>query len=271
MRSGNPVLRDDMFSNSNYNSDGTLNVPSYADLADSAERPGTMTIRGTAIKAAFLLALCVISAVVSWSMIESGKAPAGLVMVVGGVGGLVISLVLMFWQKGAAFLSPIYALCQGAFIGGISLMAATVGLGRGQNAIQLEGVYQAMFMTFGIFAAMLLLYGGRILKATPAFTKMVVAGTIGVALAYLGTMLLRLFGMDMPYIHNAGPIGIGFSVLCVALASFNLVLDFDFIESGSKAGAPKHMEWFGAFGLLVTLVWLYIELLRLLSKLRSQN
>lgn len=271
MRSGNPVLRDDMFSNSNYNNDGTLNVPSYADLAGAAERPTTMTIRGTAIKAAFLLALCVISAIMSWSLIESKTVPAGLVMVGGGVGGLVIALVLMFWHKGAAFLSPIYAICQGAFIGGISLMAATVGLGKGQNAIQLEGVYQAMFMTFGIFAAMLLLYGGRILKATPAFTKMVIVGTIGVMLAYLATMVLRLFGMSMPYIHDAGPVGIGFSVLCVALASFNLVLDFDFVENGSKAGAPKHMEWYAAFGLLATLVWLYIELLRLLSKIRSQN
>ncbi|MDX2148036.1 MAG: Bax inhibitor-1/YccA family protein [Planctomycetota bacterium] len=261
MRTGNPVLREGVFQNG-------MDLPRWDELASSKAPAGVMTVRGAAIKSAILLGLCSITAVLAWSAIT---ANAGLLMPLtmgGAVIGLVLGLVMFFWQKGAAFLSPIYAIAQGAFVGGISIIAANYGLQKGV-ALGAGGVFQAVFITFGIFAAMLMAYVAGIIRLRGVVAKMVIVGTMGVMFAYLATMLLNLFGMQMPYIHDSGPIGIGFSIFVVVLASLNLVLDFQFIEDGAAAGAPKHMEWYAAFGLLATLVWLYIEILRLLSKLRK--
>jgi uncharacterized YccA/Bax inhibitor family protein len=260
MRTGNPVLQESMF--------GELNVPSYASLG-ATERSDTMTIRGTAIKAGVLLALCSISAVVAWSLISSNQQLLGPIALGGAVVGLITCLIVCFAKKTAPFVSPIYAIAEGAFIGAISLLFANMKLKNGLT-LGSEGVFQAVFMTFGVFASMLLLYAGRILRGDGVFAKVVMVGTAGIALTYFVTMILRLCGMPVPFIHSSSPIGIGFSVVVVCLASFNLIIDFQFIENGSKAGAPKYMEWYGAFGLLVTLVWLYLEILRLLSKLKNR-
>nr|CEH54746.1 conserved membrane hypothetical protein [Xanthomonas citri pv. citri]CEJ22392.1 conserved membrane hypothetical protein [Xanthomonas citri pv. citri]CEJ26982.1 conserved membrane hypothetical protein [Xanthomonas citri pv. citri] len=132
-------------------------------------------------------------------------------------------------------------------------------------------VFQAVLLTFGTLFALLFAYRSGMIKATENFKLGVVAATGGIALVYLATIVLGLFGVRIPFIHDSGLIGIGFSLFVVVVAALNLVLDFDFIESGVEHGAPKHMEWYGAFGLMVTLVWLYIEFLRLLSKLQSRN
>ncbi len=132
-------------------------------------------------------------------------------------------------------------------------------------------MFQAVLLTFGTMFALLFAYRSGMIKATENFKLGVVAATGGIALVYLATIVLGLFGVRIPFIHDSGLIGIGFSLFVVVVAALNLVLDFDFIESGVEQGAPKHMEWYGAFGLMVTLVWLYIEFLRLLSKLQSRN
>jgi uncharacterized YccA/Bax inhibitor family protein len=126
-------------------------------------------------------------------------------------------------------------------------------------------------LTFGTLAALLLAYRSGLIRATENFKLGVFAATGGIALLYLVSMVMGFFGKSIPFIHSAGPIGIGFSVFVVVIAALNLVLDFDFIETGAQRGAPKYMEWYGAFGLLVTLVWLYLEILRLLAKLQGRD
>jgi len=132
-------------------------------------------------------------------------------------------------------------------------------------------VKQAISLTFGTLFSLLLAYKSRLIRATENFKLGVVAATGGIAVLYLISMVMGFFGARMPFIHESGPFGIGFSVFVVVIAALNLVLDFDFIENGAEAGAPKYMEWYGAFGLMVTLIWLYLEILRLLAKLRSRN
>jgi uncharacterized YccA/Bax inhibitor family protein len=163
---------------------------------------------------------------------------------------------------GRAFTAPIYALLEGLFLGGISAIFEA----------QYPGiVIQAVSLTFGTLFCLLLAYRSGIIKVTENFKLGVAAATGGIALIYLATLVLGLFGVRMPFIHESGLIGIGFSLFVVVIAALNLVLDFDFIESGAKSGAPKYMEWYAAFGLMVTLIWLYIEILRLLAKLRSRR
>ncbi len=162
----------------------------------------------------------------------------------------------------APITAPLYALIEGFFLGSISAVYEARF-----NGI----VFQAVLLTFGTLFALLFAYRSGMIKATENFKLGVVAATGGIALVYLATIVLGLFGVRIPFIHDSGLIGIGFSLFVVVVAALNLVLDFDFIESGVEHGAPKHMEWYGAFGLMVTLVWLYIEFLRLLSKLQSRN
>ena len=180
-------------------------------------------------------------------------------MLGGAIGGFILALVTIFKKQWSPITAPLYALVEGFFLGAISAV---------YNA-QFQGiVLQAIMLTFGIMFALLFAYRSGLIKATENFKLGVTAATGGIALIYIATLVLRLFGIQVPFIHDSGLIGIGFSLVVVVIASLNLVLDFDFIESGVEAGAPKYMEWYGAFGLMVTLVWLYLELLRLLSKLR---
>jgi len=155
----------------------------------------------------------------------------------------------------------VYAAATGAMAGAISHF----------YEVQFNGiVLQAVGLTIGVFVMMLVLYSTRTIKVTDRLRNGIIAATGAVLLVYLATFVLRLFGADIPMIHDGGLIGIGFSLLVVGIASFNLLLDFDLIERGVKMGAPRYMEWYGAFGLMVTLVWLYLEMLRLLSKLRQR-
>jgi uncharacterized YccA/Bax inhibitor family protein len=222
-----------------------------------------MTMGGTVLKTGVLLVLMLITAGYSWSLYSS--AQLGMVqtlMIVGALGGLVMAFVTIFKIPWVMVTAPIYALLEGLFLGGISAFfdASYPGI-----------VIQAVGLTFSTLAGMLLLYQIGIIRATPNFRRGIIIATFGIFLLYFVSLVARIFGGDIPFIHESGLIGIGFSLVVVAIAALNLVLDFDFIEKGSQMGAPKYMEWYGAFGLMITLVWLYIEILRLLAKLNRRR
>lgn len=247
MRSSNPALSDKTFAN-------------FAAL----DATDAMTVSGTVNKTGILLVLLLMPAVWTWRMFFENPGNPTVVMpwLLGGlVAGFVLAIVTVFKPTWAPMTAPLYALCEGLFLGALSatLEAQFPGI-----------VIQAVGLTFGVLAALLLAYQSGVIRATENFKMGVVAATGGIVLVYLGTMVLGFFGVGIPYIHGSGPIGIGFSVFVVIIAALNLVLDFDFIERGAASGAAKHMEWYGAFGLIVTLVWLYLEILRLLAKLRSR-
>jgi uncharacterized YccA/Bax inhibitor family protein len=253
MRSGNPVLKESTF----------LDIGSGSVVTRDGQ---AMTLNGTVNKTGFLLLLTILTAAFAWSQTfnDAGEMlPAAKMYIFGGaIGGLVLALVTTFKKEWSPVTAPLYALVEGFFLGALSAM---------YNA-QFQGiVLQAVMLTVAIAFALLFAYRSGMIKATENFKLGIVAATGGIMLIYLATIGLRFFGMDIPYIHESGIIGIGFSLFVVVIAALNLVLDFDFIESGVEAGAPKYMEWYGAFGLMVTLVWLYVEILRLLAKLRSDD
>jgi uncharacterized YccA/Bax inhibitor family protein len=175
--------------------------------------------------------------------------------------GLGIAILTIFKPRLARFTAPVYALVEGLLLGAISHVFN----------IQYEGiVVQAVGLTLGVFALLLFLYATKVIKVTDKLRTGIMVATGAVFLVYMVSLVLRLFGGNVPFIHDSGPVGILFSLAVVVIASMNLVVDFDFIDQGARRGAPKYMEWYGAFGLMVTLVWLYLELLRLLSKLRDR-
>ncbi|HSO26427.1 MAG TPA: Bax inhibitor-1/YccA family protein [Anaerolineales bacterium] len=244
METQNPVLKTKYFQ------------PSA--ISDAAE----MTVQGVALKTLFLLALVGLAGAFSWSQYAAGNWAILVPLIIAGLlGGLVIALVIVFKQTWAPFLAPVYAVLEGLAIGAISAFFETSYPGI---------VIQAVLLTFGVLFAMLFVYVTRIIKVTPGFRTGVMLATFGIALAYLGTFLLSLFGIRVPFIHQTGWVGIAISLVIVGVAALNLLLDFDFIERAAANRAPKHMEWFGAFGLVVTLIWLYLELLRLLGRFRSR-
>ena len=228
----------------------------------------TMSIQGTVNKTLILLLLVCVSAAWIWNRFYSAPEPSqaladiSLWMFGGAIGGFIVALVTIFKKSWAGVTAPIYALLEGLFLGGISATfeARYPGI-----------VIQAVGLTFGTLFCLLVVYTSRMIKVTQNFRLGIVAATGGIALFYLVSLVLGMFGINIPLLHENGLIGIGFSLFVVVIAALNLVLDFDFIENGAAQGAPKYMEWYGAFGLIVTLVWLYIEILRLLSKLRSRN
>jgi uncharacterized YccA/Bax inhibitor family protein len=250
LRSSNPALKDSTF----------LDLSSGSVVAGNHE---AMSLNGTVNKTGLLLLMTVLTAAFAWSqtMTPTGEVAPGAMgyLLGGGIGGLILALVTIFKKEWSPITAPLYALVEGLFLGAISAI---------YNA-QFQGiVLQAVMLTFGIMFALLFAYRSGLIKATENFKLGVAAATGGIALIYIATIVLGLFGIKIPFIHDSGLIGIGFSLFVVVIASLNLVMDFDFIENGVEAGAPKYMEWYGAFGLMVTLVWLYLELLRLLSKLR---
>jgi uncharacterized YccA/Bax inhibitor family protein len=180
----------------------------------------------------------------------------------GLIGGLVLALVTVFKKQWSPITAPLYALCEGLALGGIS---AFLEMSYHGIAIQAAG------LTFAVTAVMLVLYTSGMVRATPKFTMGVMAATGGIFLVYMVDMILRIFGHQVPLLNSAGPLGIGVSVVIVIVAALNLILDFDFVETGAHAGAPKYMEWYGAFGIMVTLVWMYLEILRLLAKMRERR
>jgi len=183
-------------------------------------------------------------------------------MVVGGIGGFVLALITIFKKQWAGVTSPLYALAQGALLGGISAMFE----------LKYHGIaIQAVMLTFGTLVAMLLVYRSGLIKVNDKFRIGVVAATGGIALFYLAQFVLGFFGITFHTVNSGSPVGIAFSLLVVGIAALNLVLDFDLIEQGARYNAPKYMEWYCAFALMVTLIWLYLEVLRLVAKLRSRN
>jgi len=248
MRTANPALNSKAFAG-------------FGQISDTAQ---AMSIQGTVNKIALLAFLVLITASWTWRLYyTSGNPSAVMPWVFGGAfGGFIVALITIFKKQWAAFTAPIYALLEGLFLGGISAIFEA----------QYPGiVIQAVSLTIGTLFCLLLAYRSGVIKVTENFKLGVAAATGGIALIYLATLALGLFGVRMPFIHESGLIGIGFSLFVVVIAALNLVLDFDFIESGAQSGVPKYMEWYAAFGLMVTLIWLYIEILRLLAKLRSRR
>jgi uncharacterized YccA/Bax inhibitor family protein len=248
LRSGNPALGEKRFQNAMIGSSGEV-----------------MTARGTLNKFLLMSLLLIATASLTWKAFSDGVNITTFIWA-GAIGGIVIAIVLSFKPVWASFLAPVYALFEGAFIGGIS-----VTYNYAFQKIAPGIVMQAVGLTFGAVISMYLLYRFGIIKATEKFKAIIFTATAGIAVFYLIAMVLRMFGVDIAFLHQGSMIGIIFSVIVVGVAALNLILDFDSIENGVAMGAPKYMEWYGAFGLMVTIVWLYIEILRLLSKLNSRN
>jgi uncharacterized YccA/Bax inhibitor family protein len=221
----------------------------------------TMTVQGTAIKTLILTAILMVTAAWAWIGLQRGDLSGGILMA-SVIVGLVTALITIFRPTVAPYTAPLYAAAQGVALGTISAMYNNVYHGIVVNAASLT------MMTLFV---MLVIYSNRWITVTNKLRTGIVAATGAVALVYLISIVMNLFGVPMPYIHSAGPIGIAFSVFVVGLAAFNLLLDFDFIERGAYQGLPKTMEWYGGFGLLVTLIWLYLEILRLLAKLQDRR
>jgi uncharacterized YccA/Bax inhibitor family protein len=221
-----------------------------------------MTLQGTVNKTGVLLLCVVITSAWTWGIAHSQTPEAALPWMMGGlIGGLVFALVTIFKKEWSPITAPVYALCEGLVLGGISAL-----LERSYPGIAI----QAMGLTFGVTAVMLTLYRTGVLRATPKFTVGVVAATGGIFVVYMVDLVLGIFGRHVPLLNSSGPLGIGVSAVIVIIAALNLILDFDFVETGVHARAPKYMEWYGAFGIMVTLVWMYLEILRLLSKVRQR-
>ncbi len=221
-----------------------------------------MTLQGTVNKTGLLLLCVVATAAWTWGLSHSETPEAAVPWMVGGIfGGFVVALVTVFKKEWSPLMAPLYALLEGLALGGISALFERMYPGV---------AIQAVGLTFGTLFAMLLAYKTGVIRATEKFKIGVVAATGGIMLLYLVDILLHFFNRPVSFIHEGTPIGIAFSVFVVIIAALNLVLDFDLIETGVNSGAPKYMEWYGAFGLMVTLIWLYLEILRLLAKARRR-
>ncbi len=223
----------------------------------------TMTVGGTALKTLVLLVAAAVSAAFVWSAYFAGNREAvGGAILVGAVGGLVVGIATVFVPRLAPWTAPLYAVLEGMLLGGVSATYEQ----------QYQGLpMQAVGLTFGTLFVLLAAYSTGLLRATDRFRAGITAATLGIGVYYLIAFAGSFFGVRMPLIHDNGWMGIGFSLVVVAVAALNYVLDFDFVERGARAGLDRRMEWYGAFGLLVTTVWLYLELLRLLGKLRSRD
>jgi uncharacterized YccA/Bax inhibitor family protein len=221
-----------------------------------------MTLQGTALRTGVLLAVALTGAGVTWMQVAQSPGLVKPLALGGFIIGFVIALITMFKPTLAAYTAPLYAAAEGVALGAIS---QSIDVGMPGIAAQAVG------LTFGTLAMMLLAYSTGLVRATEKFKLGVVAATGGIFIVYMATMVLGLFGVQVPGIFGNGLVGIGFSVFVVVIAALNLVLDFDTIDRGVEHGAPKYMEWYGAFALLVTLVWLYLEILRLLAKLRGRD
>lgn len=243
-----------------------LNEKTFGDFGGYAteDRSELMTLQGTVFKTGYLLVVLVAAGAFTWAKTYQAQAiEPVLPWLIGGlIGGLVFALITVFKPTASPYTAPVYAACEGLALGAISAIFEQMYPGI---------VVQAVGLTFGTLGALLIAYTSRLIKPTENFKLGVVAATGGIMLLYLVSMVMNMFGgAGIGFIHSSGPFGIGFSVVVVIIAALNLVLDFDFIETGVERGAPKYMEWYAAFGLLVTLVWLYLEILRLLSKLRDR-
>lgn len=246
MRTSNPIFNEKTFNRAHY--------------LTGVDPSTLMTVQGTANKALALLALAMVTFGITWAIVVQRGAEAVFPWLIGAmIGALVLAIVTALKMELAPVLSPAYALAKGIVLGGLSALAETRYPGI---------VFQAVALTLGIFLTMLVVYRTGLIKPTRQFMIGVVAATGGVFLIYMVSLVGMFLGFQIPFIHEGGPIGIGFSLVVMVIAALNLILDFHLIETGVEQGAPKYMEWYAAFGLMVTLFWLYIEALRLLAKLR---
>ena len=232
---------------------------------------GVMTINGTINKTGLMLLIVIFAATFTWRKFfgqidpaTPGVIPSGVIgwVLAGGIGGFITAIITTFSPRRSAMTAPIYAVFEGLFLGAISAMFEAMYPGL---------VMRAVSLTFGVFFIMLMLYRSGTIRATEKFRVIIFAATGGIALVYLGSFIAGLFGVNVSFLHDSSPLSIGISLFVVAIAALNLILDFEMIVQGSNARAPKYMEWYGAFGLMVTLIWLYMELLRLLSKIASRD
>jgi len=234
----------------------TLSEQSFQELGQGRTAAGQqMTIEGTINKTGALFLILMLGASISWF------APSSIFMWGGAIGGFIVAMVTIFKKEWSPITAPIYAGLEGLFLGAVSVMYEQAYGGI---------VFNAVLLTLGVFAAMLMAYRSGLIEVTKRFRMGVVAATGGIALVYLASFILSFWGIQVSLIHGSGLMGIGFSLIIVGVAALNLVLDFDMIEKGAEAGAPKYFEWYTSFGLMITLVWLYIEILRLLSKLQRR-
>jgi uncharacterized YccA/Bax inhibitor family protein len=243
--SNNPVLQKDTFKN----------VPS--DYA----KDGVMTINGTITKMAFLLLMLTAAAIYAWGVPARGQNPMPFLLV-GGIGGFILAITIKIKKEWAPYLAPAYALAEGLFLGVLSVMYAAMYDGI---------VLKAVGLTIATFFSMLVLYRARIIRATEKFRAVMFIAVSGIALFYLAAMVLHIFNIQMPFLHDGSTMSIVISLVIVCVAALNLILYFDMIETGATEGAPKYFEWFASFALLVGLVWLYLEILRLLSNSNSRR
>tara|TARA_B100001094_G_scaffold78503_1_gene74834 strand:- start:948 stop:1670 length:723 start_codon:yes stop_codon:yes gene_type:complete len=240
MRSGNPAL----------------NKKTFENLTNTSG--GVMTLDGAVNKTAISLLLLMCAAYYTYSNGNLSLIWPGF------IGGFIVAMITIFKKEWSPVTVPVYAVLEGLALGGISSVYAHEYTGI---------VQQAIFLTFGIFATLLFAYKTKVIKPTENFKLGVFAATGGIAIVYLASFIMSMFGSGMSIMSpdNSSWMSIGFSLFVVVIASLNLVMDFDFIEEAAESGAPKYMEWYGAFGLLVTLVWLYLEILRLLAKLNGRD
>lgn len=235
----------------------------YDKVGRSIDSSNVMTVNGAIGKTGILLALVTIGAAITWNMFSS-LTYQGLVMPlfwVGLIGGFIMSIIIIFKKELAPYLSPAYAVLEGLALGGISVIA---------NAYYPGIVFQALCLTLLVATIMLVLFRFKVIQATQKFKSIIFIATAAIAVFYLISFILSFFGISSPA-YASTPLGIGISVFVVIIAALNLIIDFDFIEQGAECQAPKYMEWYGAFGLMITLVWLYIEILRLLIKIAGRR
>jgi len=256
-RSGNPAFKRN-FDQGGFRTQSSSDMNTatgFRTSSSTVENTNLMTLDGAVNKTGILLALCFSGAFVGWNF-PALAIPCALL-------GFVLAMVTIFRSpEKVASTAPFYAIAQGIFLGGVTMM--------------FEGMYpgiavQALGLTFGITVSLLFCYKSGLIKPTENFKLMIVSATAGIAILYLVSFIMSMFGSPISFIHSNGLMGIGFSVFVVGIAALNLVLDFDFIEEGAEVGLPKYMEWYGAFSLMVTLVWLYLEILRLLAKIASRR
>ncbi len=250
MRTSNPALGSDAF------------------RTGEATFGESMTVSGTVNKTGILLICCIATAAWTWNRFFNAPSPEEAMqavapaLAIGGIGGFIVAIVTIFKKQWAGITAPIYALLEGLVLGGLSALLES----------RYHGIaIQAVSLTFGVLLVMLLAYRSGLIKMSDRLRMGIVAATGGIAVFYVLELILGFFGFHFTAINSSSPIGIGFSLIVVAVAALNLVLDFDLIESGARLGAPKYMEWYGAFALMITLIWLYFEILRLLSKFRSRS
>jgi uncharacterized YccA/Bax inhibitor family protein len=251
--SSNPAFSQDLFAG-------------YGQVYGADRARGMVTtVQGTVGKTFLLLAILSFTALWSWNAVASGTFPMA-VLPISAIGGFIVAMITIFRPTAAPITGPIYAAVEGLFLGALSQFIEM------RYSVKAPGIaLQAVILTCGTLFFMLFVYQTRLIRVTAKLQAAIVAATGALALFYVVTMLLSFLGVAMPLVWSSTPYGIGFSLFVVGLAAFNLLLDFDFIERAAYAGAPKYMEWYGAFGLMVTLVWLYLEILRLLQKLADRR